>query len=307
MARTSAARRPASVIVARDSKIVVFELFWIMCWFMVRRKWMPAQFCAVTFVTPQGQNHAIGDALGYSSLIDPSEGLARMARSPVTQANWSLAGITIFADLSGKALERVQQCCSWRRYQPGESIVGYVFFIISGEVRVTIYSLVGKAVSFRELGPGEVFGEYPAIDRGPRWASVEARKTSIVATLPGAAFRELIRSEPVVAQALLPHLVMKIRALTARVYEFSTLAVSNRIQAELLRLARLGERGGKSARIAPAPTHTEIASRVSTHREAVTREFARLSRAGLIDRERNALLVKDVEWLAEMVHAATSE
>ena len=87
---------------------------------------MPAQFCAVTFVTPQGQNHAIGDALGYSSLIDPSEGLARMARSPVTQANWSLAGITIFADLSGKALERVQQCCSWRRYQPGESIVGYL-------------------------------------------------------------------------------------------------------------------------------------------------------------------------------------
>ena len=38
---------------------------------------------------------------------------------------------------------------------------------------------------------------------------------------------------------------------------------------------------GKSARIAPAPTHTEIASRVSTHREAVTREFARLSRIGL--------------------------
>jgi CRP-like cAMP-binding protein len=114
-------------------------------------------------------------------------------------------------------------------------------------------------------------------------------------------------SEPVVAKALLPHLVTKIRVLTARVYEFSTLAVSNRIQAELLRLARLGERGGKSARIAPAPTHTEIASRVSTHREAVTREFARLSRAGLIERERNALLVKDVERLAEMVHAATGE
>src|SRR6476646_7555719 len=121
MARTSAARRPASVIVARDSKIVVFELFWIMCGFMVRRKWMPAQFCAVTFVTPQGQNPAIGDALGYSSLIDPSEGLARMARSPVTQANWSLAGITIFAALPGKALGRVQQFRARRRFQPGES------------------------------------------------------------------------------------------------------------------------------------------------------------------------------------------
>ncbi len=202
-----------------------------------------------------------------------------MARSPVTQADCSLGGVTIFADLPGKALERVQQCCSWRRYQPGEPIVDYldssddVFFLISGEVRVTIYSLAGKAVSFRELGPGEVFGEYPAIDRGPRSASVEARKNSIVATLPGAAFRELLRSEPVVAQALLPHLVTKIRALTARVYEFSTLAVSNRIQAELLRLARLAEPGGKSARIAPAPpiARSQVASA----------PIARLSRANL--------------------------
>jgi CRP/FNR family transcriptional regulator, cyclic AMP receptor protein len=236
-----------------------------------------------------------------------------MVRSPVTQVHCSLAGITIFVGLPEKVLERIQQRCSWRRYEPGESIVDYldssdeVFFVISGEVRVTIYSLAGKAVSFRELGPGEVFGEYPAIDQGTRSASVEARTSCVVATLPGAAFRELIRSEPVVAQALLPHLVTTIRALTTRVYEFSTLAVSNRIQAELLRLARLAETDGKSARIAPAPTHTEIASRVSTHREAVTRELTRLSRIGLIERQRNALLVKDVERLAEMVHAATGE
>jgi CRP/FNR family transcriptional regulator, cyclic AMP receptor protein len=100
---------------------------------------------------------------------------------------------------------------------------------------------------------------------------------------------------------------MKIRALTTRVYEFSTLAVSNRIQAELLRLARLAETDGKSARITPAPTHTEIASPVSTHREAITRELTRLSRTGLIEQQRNALLVKDVERLTEMVHAATGE
>src|SRR5262249_23580290 len=152
------------------------------------------------------------------------------------------------------------------------------------EVRVTIYSLAGKVVSFRELGPGEVFGEYPAIDRGPRSASVEARASCLVSTLPGAAFRELIEKEPVGALAMLPQLVTKVTGLTTRVYEFSTLAVSNRIQAELLRLATLGASEGKGARIAPAPTHTEIAARVSTHREAVTRELARLSRLGVIAR-----------------------
>jgi CRP/FNR family cyclic AMP-dependent transcriptional regulator len=260
------------------------------------------------------RNNTIPLAVRYSlSLSSTVQGQAIMARSPVTQADCSLAGISILSGLSPNALEHIQQRCSWRRYRPGESIVSYldasdeVYFIIAGEVRVTIYSLAGKLVSFRELGPGEVFGEYPAIDRGPRSASVEARTDCLVATLPGADFRKLIKSEPVVAQAMLPHLVVKIRALTTRVYEFSTLAVSNRIQAELLRLAGLGVKVGKSARIAPAPTHTEIASRVSTHREAVTREFARLSRIGLIERQRNALLVKDVERLAEMVHEATGE
>jgi len=136
---------------------------------------------------------------------------------------------------------------------------------------------------------------------------MQAHTPCLVATLPGAAFRELIETEPAVALAMLPQLVSKIRALTTRVYEFSTLAVSNRIQAELLRLASLAKKEGKGALIAPAPTHTEIAARVSTHREAVTRELASLARQGLIERDKNALVVTDLERLTEMVHAATGE
>ena len=279
----------------------------------VRERWKFAALCAVAFRTSRKPTHAVAPALGYAPYLFPGGGVAFMARSTVTKAKSSLAGVAILARLSPDALDNVQQRCAFRRYEPGESILDYldqtdeVFFIISGEVRVTIYSLAGKVVSFRELGPGEVFGEYPAIDRGPRSASVEAHSPCLVATLPGAAFRELIENEPVVALAMLPQLVTKIRALTTRVYEFSTLAVSNRIQAELLRLASLGKEEGKGARIDPAPTHTEIASRVSTHREAVTRELTRLARIGVVEREKNALVVKDLERLAEMVHAATGE
>jgi len=78
----------------------------------------------------------------------------------------------------------------------GESFVDYldvsddVFFIASGNVRVTMYSVAGKAVSFNDFGLGEVFGEYPAIDRGPRSASVEARSTCLIASLPAEHFRD---------------------------------------------------------------------------------------------------------------------
>lgn len=236
-----------------------------------------------------------------------------MARSHITQKECSLKGVAIFEGLSPEAMERIQQRCSWRRFEPREPIVDYldasndVFFISAGEARVTIYTLAGRAVTFRDLGPGDLFGEYAAVDGGPRSASVEARKSCLIASMSASAFRELLQNEPTVAQALIPQLVRNIRILTTRVYEFSTLAVNNRIQAELLRLANVAPRDGKSARMVPIPTHVEIASRVSTHREAVTRELNRLSRIGVIERHGGALVVKDVDRLAAIVHDATGE
>ncbi|HKR83189.1 MAG TPA: cyclic nucleotide-binding domain-containing protein, partial [Terriglobales bacterium] len=117
---------------------------------------------AVAFPTLWRRAHAIAPALGYAPYLFSGEGRALMARSTVTKAASSLAGIAILARLSPEALSNVERRCAFRLYEPRESIVDYldqtdeVFFIISGEVRVTIYSLAGKVVSFRELGPGEV-------------------------------------------------------------------------------------------------------------------------------------------------------
>jgi CRP/FNR family transcriptional regulator, cyclic AMP receptor protein len=239
---------------------------------------------------------------------------AAMAQSYTTRPQYySLEGIGIFAGLSAKALERIQRSCSWRRYKPKESIVDYldasddVFFITAGEARVTIYSQAGKVVSIGELGPGEVFGEYAAVDHCPRSASVEARTSCLIASMPADAFRALLQTEPTVTLAVLTQLVRRARSVTRRVYELSTLHVNTRIQAELLRQASLAHRDGRSARIVPAPKQVEIANRVSTHREAVTREFNRLMRIGIIERRGDSLLVRDVDRLAQIVHDATGE
>jgi CRP-like cAMP-binding protein len=157
------------------------------------------------------------------------------------------------------------------------------------------------------LAAGDIFGEYAAIDGNPRSASVEARSNCLIASMPAKELRMLLETEPAVAQALLRAVVRNVRSLTKRVYEFSTLAVNNRIQAELLRLASLAPREGKGARLQPAPTHAEIASRVSTHREAVTRELNRLAKIGIIVRQNGTLLVRDLNRLAAMVHEVTGE
>jgi CRP-like cAMP-binding protein len=236
-----------------------------------------------------------------------------MSLSHIGQVSPSLEKIALFSGLPLDALKRIQRRCAWRRYQPGEPIIDYldasddVFFIVAGEARAAIHSLQGKAVTFCDVEPGEMFGEVAAIDGAPRSASVEARTSCLVASMTASAFREVLQSEPVVMMTLLRHLVAKVRTLTTRVYEFSALAVNNRIQAELLRLASLAPREGKAARIATAPTHAEIASRTSTHREAVTRELNRLSRIGMLERQGRTLVVTNVDRLTAMVREVTGE
>jgi CRP-like cAMP-binding protein len=219
----------------------------------------------------------------------------------------SLAQIEIFRDLDGAALAAIARKCTWRRYGPEQQIVGQqdetreVHFILSGRVRVNLYSRDGRDVTFRDLGPGDMFGELAALDQAPRSANVVALDPTATASLKWEQFSQLLRDHPEVAAATMRRLVRLVRALTDRVYEFSTLAVRNRIHAELLRLGRDGAIAGNVARIDPAPTHADIASRIASHREAVTRELGELARARLIERDGTALVIRDVARLARLV------
>ena len=150
-----------------------------------------------------------------------------MTQSSITQPHHSLEGVALLKGLPVESLKHIEQSCTWRRYEPEEPIVEYldrsndVFFLASGEARVIVYSLAGKVVSFNDLGPGDMFGELPAIDGRPRSASVEARTSCLVASIKAASFHELLQREPLVLHAVLRQLVGTIRRLSTRVYEFS--------------------------------------------------------------------------------------
>ena len=225
----------------------------------------------------------------------------------------SLEKIVLFRCLSPELIERIQTLCTWKRYEPGEQIINYldqsgeVFFITEGTARVSITSLQGRPVAFTDLDAGDIFGEVSAIDSGLRPASVDARTRCCIASLPAAAFQDIVKSDPAFALELLQHLTKTIRVLITRVYYLCSLDVANRTRAELLRLAKLAPQEGNAALLDPMPTHAEIASRIGAHRETVTREFSRLSKLGLLERRAHALLITNVQWLESTVHEATGD
>ena len=219
----------------------------------------------------------------------------------------SLSRATLFARLREAEREQLAKRLNWARYSAGEQIISHlddssdVFVVITGTVRVVIYSLTGREVTYRDIPAGKYFGELAAIDGLPRSASIVAMRDSLIASMSAETFWRIILDHPEVITCLVKDLTKSVRSLTERVFEFSALAVKNRIHAELLRLARAHMTGANEALIDPAPTHTEIASRISTRREAVARELSNLSRDGLLERRKGAWAIGDVERLACLV------
>ena len=234
-------------------------------------------------------------------------------KPPQSNKSYSLEKIALWRGLPPVALAQIHKRCRWKTYSEGEQILSYldrsddVYFITEGGVRITFYSLQGTVVTLGDLAAGEIFGEMAAIDGSPRSASIVALTPCCVASMPASAFRDIVKTEPLAGWELSRSLTAKLRTLTNRVYELSALDVANRTRAELLRLARQATRQGKSAIISPVPTQAEIASRIGSKREVVARELLRLRDLGIVERRTGALVVKDVERLAEMVHEAIGE
>jgi CRP/FNR family cyclic AMP-dependent transcriptional regulator len=198
---------------------------------------------------------------------------------------------------------------SKRKFVRNETILAHdeqssdIFFVLEGRVRATVFSEDGRAVTYRDIGPGGIFGELAAIDGKARSATVVALEAVNTARLTQTAFRELVGSRPEFAWALLNHLSKQIRHLSERVYEFSNLVVHGRLVRELLRLAAGGDQSGNEVSIVPAPTHFELSARISTHREAVSREMSALAKKRLIVKRSGALVLLDLAALRELAAA----
>lgn len=201
-----------------------------------------------------------------------------------------LRRLHLLATCSDATLQHISTLCHWQTVAGKTPVFtrasagNEVYFLLSGQVRITTYSHNGREVSFRDYGPGEQFGDLSAIDGQQRSADVIALQDSQLISIGSSDFLALLAHEPALALAMMQHLTGLVRQLTERVLELSTLSVPTRLHAELLRLAHDVQPDG-SARIDPMPPHTALASKISTNREQVARELSALIQQGLLRKE----------------------
>ncbi len=209
----------------------------------------------------------------------------------------SVGGFDLFAGVPDDVCEALHSQWSIRAFRPGETVIERdradtdIYFILSGNVHVLLFTDTGRFLSFACLGAGEYFGELSAIDGDPRSATVVARKPCEIASVPAAPFIDIAMAHPEIALRLLKRLAGVVRMGNERILDMSTLSSKQRVCLELLRLSERIPEGGESWHIHPLPTQETIAGGASVTRETVTRVMADLRREGVVRRDARTLYI----------------
>jgi len=224
-----------------------------------------------------------------------------------------LQKVDLFKGLDSYTLREIAAQCKWTRCKRNQYVIRRdgtdrdVYFVIAGMVRVGAAAGRGRRIIFRDVSAGDVFGEHSAIDGRARYADVLAVRESLIASMSPEVFRAILANHASVRERLLRRLTGSVRELAGRLLELGAQPVQCRIWLELLRLARVAGVEANHARLDPAPTHNDIASRVGTSREQVSRELSRLVREGLLERAGRTLELTDFDALARLAGDVRSE
>ncbi len=155
-----------------------------------------------------------------------------------------------------------------------------LYIILSGRVKAYGSSVDGREVVYNVLGAGEYFGEM-TLDGGPRSASIMTLEPTTCAIVPGVDVREFLANHPDFALHLVKKLIKLARASTEHVKSLALEDVYGRI-ARLLRTLARDE--GDGVKLVPEKlTQQDIAERVGSSREMVSRVFKPLLEGGYIE------------------------
>ena len=232
-----------------------------------------------------------------------------------------LRALPLFSSLDAAVADRLAARCRFAEHEPDAVIVDHqdpstdVRFVLTGDVRVVMRVAEGREYILNDGGPGDFFGELSAIDGGGRSASVIAVTRAQTCSMPATVFREAIDADPQMRWTIMERLAGLIRRLSEKVTEYSFLQAKHRIYSELLRMSVPRQAGAKSGAksepdervVSPPPVQRELADRIGSRREVVSRVLSELERGGTVSRTRGALVIRDVPRLRALIREGWGE
>lgn len=166
-----------------------------------------------------------------------------------------------------------------------------VYLVVSGSVRLSVFSADGRLLSFKHANAGDIFGEIAALDGGQRSADAVALTRVVAMTLTKEQLDRLIETSPRMARAAIGWLCQRLRDTSAQAEAIALHPVEVRLARYLLsRLmpAPLGSpaagTGDRKATIDLGISQSELASLIGASRQKVNAALGLLEDAGAVNR-----------------------
>ena len=152
-----------------------------------------------------------------------------------------------------------------------------LYVVDSGRIGLGRRSLDGRESLIALTERGDVFGEMPLFDDGPRSTSARALERSKVLRIPYEPVRTALDESPVLLWHVVRLLVQRLRATDSDLADAVLLDVTGRTAKRLLEIA------GDSVEFVLPITQEELAGLVGASRERVNKSIAAFIRLGWIE------------------------
>ena len=209
-----------------------------------------------------------------------------------------LAGLDVFDGVGPDALARLAALALCHDY-PKNNILSYrgdpsgsVFLVLSGRVKMILTNEEGREVIVALLGAGGLFGLTSGLDGGDQLADAVTVEPARIARFAADAFVEWTRSSPEAQAALVRVLTGRVRELHQQIGAHALMSAKDRLLYTLFEIADTEgtEDPTSSEIIFTRPTHQELAHRIGSSREVVSRLLAELLDSELLQADEGRVI-----------------
>lgn len=217
----------------------------------------------------------------------------------------ALRRVALFAEVNDRILQSIAERSVSRHFQKdevlflaGEKSEG-LYIIVDGSVRAFRESPDGREQVIHVERAGGTVAEVPVFDNGDYPSTVAAEEDTNTLFIDKRDVRELCLQYPQIPLAAVKVLAGRLRRCAELVETLSLREVGQRVARFVLSEARTrGEQSPQGTVLTLMQTNQQIAARVGSVRDVVSRSFSRLQAEGLIVIDDRRLTIPDLSALA---------
>jgi len=213
----------------------------------------------------------------------------------------------LFAGLKEEDLKKIRAIASLRQvgkkkvlFSEGEEAKGF-YVILSGKVKIYKVSSEGKEQILHIVSAPDAFAEATLFLEGIYPAFAETLSDTQLLFFPKRDFIQLIQKNPQLSINMIVTLSHYLKRFALLIEELSLKEVSSRMAKYLIDLSLKFSKEGKSPKEVELDlSKTQLASKLGTISETLSRTLAKMKTKGIIDVKKNKILILNREVLEEL-------